>query len=209
MEVYHGVLDEHHHTAASVGGIYAPGHTFSITVTDSMGSVKATTAVTSTDDGGWWGDGFRPSWSGGDCCDWSPAEPDIQPGDRVTFQSDDGYENQVRVGGIYGTIDLENDSVTGPIYTSWLTETLEVWCHPQTMWPPVYRESTAEPDGSVPYFCEWQHPTGGQEAWDVQPDSQVMVHYREPDGDKVYRMMLGSEGAERHAVYLPLVLQNW
>ncbi|MFX1355212.1 MAG: hypothetical protein ACFFGP_14755, partial [Promethearchaeota archaeon] len=203
MEVYYGTHD-------GAGGVYGPGHAFWITVTNSAGGVKATGTVTSTADGGWWGgqEGFSPTWTGGDCCDWSPAEPDIQPGDWVYYQSDDGYENQVRVGSIFGTVDVENDSVTGPIFASWMTETLEVWCHPPSKWPPEYRQSSAEPDGSVPYFCEWQDPGGG-EVWDIQPDDQVMVHYVEPDQDQVYRMMIASEGAPLHVIYLPLVLRNY
>ena len=165
--------------------------------------------MTTTADGGWWGHGFRPTWTGGDCCDWSPAEPDILPGDWVHFQSDDGYQNQVRVGSIFGAVDVEADSVTGPIFAPWFAEPLEVWCHPQTMWPPLYRQSSAEPDASVPYFCEWQNPSGGQEPWDIQPEDQVMVHYVEPDGDQVYRMMIAADGAPSTMgwIYLPLLMR--
>jgi hypothetical protein len=199
MEVLYG-------TRSGVGGIYSIGHTFSITVTDAAGHIKATAQAASTYDGGWWGHGFMPNWMGGDCCAWSPAEPDIQPGDWVYFQSDDGYSNQVRVGTIFGTVDVEGDSVTGPIYASWLNQTLKVWCHPQTFWPPVYRSSSAEPDGSVPYFCEWQTPGSEYELWDIQPDDWVMVHYTEPDGDQVYRSMIASEGAPpSFPIYLPVV----
>ena len=95
---------------------------------------------------------------------------------------------------------------TGPVYAGWLTETLDVWCHPQTLGPLMYRESSAEPDGSAPYFCQWQNPTGGEEPWDIQPADEVMVHYREPDGDRVYRMMVASEGAFER-VLLPLVVR--
>ncbi len=204
MEVYYGTRD-------GAGGVYAPGHTFWITVTTSAGDIKATGTVTSTEGGGWWGGsmGFRPRSYGGDCCDWSPAEPDIQPGDWVYYRSDDGYENEIRVGAIYGTVDLENDSVTGPIYASWLTQPLEVWCHPESQWPPEYRQSSAAPDGSVPYFCEWQNPSSGQEPWDIQPSDQVMVHYVEPDSDQVYRMMRAAEGAPPPVVYLPLVVRQF
>ena len=205
MEVFYGTKD-------GVGGNYAIGHTFWITVTDPAGETKATAQVASTTDGGWWGgdDGFLPTWAGGDCCDWSPAEPDILPGDWVYFRSDDGYENQVRAGTIFGTVDVENDSVTGPIYATWFTDTLEVWCHPQTQWPFEYRESSAEPDGSVPYNCEWQNPTGEQDPWDIQPHDSVFVHYIEPDGDQVYRVMTASEGAPPiYYIYQPLVIRNY
>jgi hypothetical protein len=198
MEVIYGTRD-------GVGGIYSIGHTFWITVTNSVGTVKATAVATTKPGGGWWGNGFMPTWMGGegDCCDWSPAEPDIQPGDWVYYHSDDGYENQVRVGTIYGSVDVEDDSVAGPIYAPWLNQTLAVWCHPQTFWPYIYRKSSAEPDGSVPYFCEWQTPVSGLDPWDIQPDDWVMVHYTEPDGDQVYRMMIASEGAPPIRIYLP------
>ena len=203
MEVFYGIND-------GAGGLYTPGHTFWITVTNSAGDVKATGTVTSTADGGWWGgqEGFRPTWTGGNCCDWSPAEPDIHSGDWVYFRSDDGYQNQVQAGAIFGTVDLEDDSVTGPIYASWLTETLEVWCHPLTQYPPEYRQSSAEPDGSVPYFCEWQDPGGG-EPWDIQPNDRVFVHYVEPDADLVYRVIRAADGAPLARVFLPLVVKNY
>ena len=205
MEVYYGTRD-------GAGGMYAPGHTFCITVTDCAGAVKATGTVTSTAGGGWWGgqEGCSPMWAGGDCCDWLPAEPDIEPGDWVLFQSDDGYENQVRAGAIYGTVDLENDSISGPVFASWLSGTLEVWCHPQSTWPPDYRQSSAAADGSVPYFCEWKTPGPGLELWDIQPDDAVFVHYAEADGDLVYRRMLASEGAAPpplRLIYLPVVVR--
>ncbi len=96
--------------------------------------------------------------------------------------------------------------MTGPVYAPWLHQTLKVWCHPQTMWPYIYRESSAEPDGSLPYFCEWQTPGPGVDLWDIQPADQVMVHYSEPDGDKVYRMMIASEGAPPYfPIYVPVV----
>jgi hypothetical protein len=209
MEVYYGTSD-------GVGGLYAQGHTFWITVTNSAGNVKATGTVTSAAEGaaGWWGgDGFCPTWvtwqENGEWGDWQPAEPDIQAGDWVLFESDDGYRHQVRAGTIYGTVDMAADSVTGPIVAPWLTETLEVWCYPEGFdGPPLWRSSSAEPDGSVPYLCEWQDTSGGQGAWDIQPNDRVVVSYLEPDHDIVYRTMLASEGAPLPRLYLPLVLKN-
>jgi len=197
MEVYYG-------TFSSAGGIYASGHTFQIIVRDPDLNIKAMGTVTSTTGGAsWWGnEGFRPSWAGGDCCAWSPAEPDFRPRDVVQFYSDDGYQNYIWVGAIYGTIDVEADSVTGRIYAPLITQTLEVWCWVDWLHA---RQSTAAPDGSVPYLCDWQDPGGG-EPWDIKPDDQVMVVYWEPDGDMVYRQMLASEGAPLLSrVYLPLV----
>jgi hypothetical protein len=185
-----------------VGADYAAGHTFWITVTDSGGTVKATATVSSTFStgwhiGGWWGsDGFETTSD-----DWSPAQPDIEPGDRVHFQSDDGYSNVVRVGTIGGTLDADNDSVSGPIYATWFTQTLDVECYPRyPCFPFLFKHSTAEPDGSVPYLCQWDPAT----EWDFQPKDTVRVRYIEPDGDTVINVF--------HApwrVFLPLVLRNY
>jgi hypothetical protein len=202
MEVYYGSVGRPHDKVGA-GGIYAPGHSFWITATNSAGDIKATSTVTSTAGGAQWTDGFSPTWRGGNCCDWEPTEPDIQPGDWVHFRSDDGYENQIRVGAIFGTVDIENDAITGPIYVPWFTQMLQVWCHPNTYYPALHRRSSAQPDGSVPYSCEWQDPAGG-EPWDIQPDDHMMVHYQEPDGDMVYRSMLASEGASPLRIFFPL-----
>jgi hypothetical protein len=206
MELFYGIHD-------GVGGCYPPDHTLWITVTNSTGAVKATATATSSDGGGWLteGGGFRPTWLGGDCCDWSPGEPDIQSGDWVQFRSDDGYENQVRAGAIFGTVDVENDSVTGPIYATWLSETLDVWCYMPGLGPSGWRRSNAEPDGSVPYFCEWHEPDpeGWQDTWDIQPEDELPVSYYEPDGDHVVRWLLASEGAPPLRIYLPVVLRQF
>lgn len=201
MEVFYGARD-------GVGGIYAPGHAFTVTVTSALGAVKATAAITTTDGGGWWGHGFRPDWTGGDCCDWQPAPPDIVPGDRAAFLSDDGYTNTVRVGTIYGEVDVEQDAVSGPLYAPWWSKALEVWCHPQTLWPPQYRRSSATPDGAVPYSCSWQAVDDSGAPWDILPDSEVMVHYVEPDGDLVYRTMIAKEGAPSGPLRLPLLMRG-
>jgi len=200
VEVFYGAGN-------SAGAIYAPGHTFTITVTSSAGAFKATTAVSTTVEGGFWGNGFRPAWNGGDCCNWTPAEPDIQPGDRVYYASDDGYTNVVTVGRIYSRLDLGNDTATGPIYARWFTEPLQVSCQPNTMYPWVHRYSSAKPDGSSYYYCDWQDTSGGQEAWDMQPADMVLVRYYEPDYDQVVRVMWGSEGAPPPMLYIPVSMK--
>jgi hypothetical protein len=140
---------------------------------------------------------------GGDCCAWSPAEPEIRPGDMVSFQADDGYENQIRVGGIYGIVDLDDDTVTGPIHASWFDQTLAVSCWVDWLHG---RQSSAAPDGSVPYAGDFQDPAGGS-LWDIGPDDNLAVTYWEPDGDVVYRRMRASQGALPPCLYLPLTLR--
>ena len=64
-----------------------------------------------------------------------------------------------------------------------------------------------EPDGSVPYFCQWL--AGDPYLLDIQPDDKLMIRYFEPDHDEVIRMIRASEGARLPgAIYLPLVLRG-
>ena len=160
-----------------VGADYPAGHTFWITVTDSSDAAKATAVVSTTSGGGWGGEGFETQWD-----DWSPSQPDVEPGDWVYARADDGYSNTIRVGEITGTLSVVNDSVGGNIYATWFTQTLNVECHP---WgapgsAPV-KNSTAAPDGSSPYFCQWDPAT----EWDILSGQDVAVMYNEPDGDWV------------------------
>ena len=153
-----------------VGVDYEVGHTFLITVTDSADAVKATAEIETTSGAGWGGDGFQ---SEGD--DWQPDQPDIQPGDLVHFSADDGYSNIIRVGEISGTVNVATDSISGPIYADWIEETLDVECHPWgSPGDADNKRSSAEPDGSVPYACDW----AGE--WDVQPGQNMAVFYAIP-----------------------------
>jgi uncharacterized repeat protein (TIGR01451 family) len=160
-----------------VGGNYPAGHTFTITVKDSSDAVKATAVVNSTTGGGWGDDGFDTQPE-----DWSPVHPDIVSGDTVLFESDDAYSNSVKVGEIGGTIDLAGNKVGGTINVPWFSATLPVECHPWGAPGGVdVKNSTAEPDGTVPYECSWNPIT----EWDIQPGQDIAVMYVEPDGDRV------------------------
>lgn len=154
---------------------YPHGHTFWITVTEDTGEVIATTqGQTVPDQGRGRGmDGFTTnSYS------WVPSQPDIQPGNRVYFKSDDGFYDELRVGDIQGVLSVETDSVGGPIYAAWETQTLQVECQP---WGAPggapFKNSTAEPDGSAPFFCQWDPLT----EWDILPGQPVGVNYHAPD----------------------------
>ncbi len=167
-----------------VGGDYEAGHTFWITVTNNAGDmIKGTAVVDSQINGGWEGDGFgveEQHWAAG-------FPPDIQPNDWVYFASDDGYRNAILVGEISGTVDINTDSVGGPVYADWFTNTLQIECHPwgaweSGLWPDAQpKNSTAHPDGSLPYLCQWDPTT----EWDIEPGQDVAVMYIEPDLDRV------------------------
>lgn len=155
-------------------GDYEAGHTVWITVADSGGTTKATAEVESVPGGGWNGDGFQTPPE-----QWSPAQPDIMPGDVVHFRADDGYTNAVEVGTINGNLDIGNDRIDGTILAPWFTETLRVECHAWVPFPVNSREDTAEPDGSTSYLCDWS----GE--WDIEPGQTVAAMYVEPDTDRV------------------------
>ncbi len=160
-----------------VGIDYPLDHTFWITVTDSLGAVKATAEIETISNGGWNGSGF------GSEDEWVPGRPDITPGDYVYFSSDDGYDNTVRVGMIDGTLNIDTDSVGGPIHADWFGSLLlDVECHP---WGAPEgtpsKESSAAADGTQPFECSWDPDT----EWNIEPGQQVAAMYIEPDGDRV------------------------
>ncbi|MFZ0547110.1 MAG: PKD domain-containing protein [Candidatus Promineifilaceae bacterium] len=161
-----------------VGVNYEAGHTFWITLTDSSGSVKATAVADTFPNGGWSGDGFDTmDWQ------WLPEQPDIMPGDKVTFLSDDGYYNLLEIGQVNGSLDVAADAITGTLNVSWYTETLPVECQPWSGWNDGLdlesKSSSAKPDGSTTWSCSW----AGE--WDIVPGKDVAVMYLEPDIDRV------------------------
>ncbi len=163
-----------------VGGDYPAGHTIAITVTDSLDGEKATASVASVVSGGWGGEGFGTQEG-----DWSPTGPDLVPGDLVFFAADDGYTKTMEVGTLSASVDAAADSVGGQVFAPFGVS-LQVECHPWGAWEagigdaPV-KQSWAEPDGSVPFSCQWDPAT----EWDVQPGQRIAVMYIEPDGDQV------------------------
>ena len=165
-----------------VGGNYPAGHMFDITVTDDSGNVKATVQIASAPGRGWGGDGFSPNEE-----DWTPMQPDIEPGDRVRFLSDDGYDNTIEVGEVNGDLDINADSVGGTIHAAWFSPALlRVECH---IWEEAGPDSieiidVAADGGS--YLCDFS----GQ--WDILPGHQVAVMYLEPDGDRVINVFEGA-----------------
>jgi len=159
---------------------YPVGHTFTVTVTESDGvTVKATGTAESVSRGGWGGTGFN-------IVDWSTSTPDIQPGDLVTVESDDGYMNVVDVGQITGTVDVVADSIDGTVLAPALSGPLTVDCAPWGAWniglPDVEgKGDIVVPDGLDMFLCAW-NPVS---EWDIQPDQDIAVTYTEPDGDAV------------------------
>ena len=85
--------------------------------------MKATAQVETVADRGWGGSGFETVGQ-----DWLPLRPDIQEGDWVYFESDDGYSNAMRVGAISASLDSDFDTVSGSISVPWFSQALNGRC---------------------------------------------------------------------------------
>jgi len=178
------------------GGVYALEHTFWITVTDSGGVPYAWAMATTEPAGG----GHDGNWENGftvEGGEWSPSVPDIQPGDRVHYRSDDGYSNSVHVGTITGRINADTDTASGTIEVPWLaSQTIDLvaggWGFPG------FEADTVDLDaaGKGEYFVDFS-PT------DLQLGLRIGVTYVEPDADRVYNGIRAL-----WQLYLPAVLRN-
>lgn len=154
---------------------YEPGHTGWVTVTNATGTeIKATVEVT-TAAWPWWGgnSGFSTHHH-----EWSPAHPDIQPGDWVYAALDNGYTTAIQVGTINATVDVDNDTVSGTLDVPWHTEGLHVTCEIHEENAPGIQIENVDPQGGA-FFCDFSG------MWDITPGQNVVVRYTEPDGDAV------------------------
>ncbi|MBN1246446.1 MAG: hypothetical protein JXC32_02255 [Anaerolineae bacterium] len=162
---------------------YPEGRTFWITVTNSLGAVKATANPVSVDGGGSFGwPGFEVRGSG-----WSPPHIDLRPGDRVLFDADDGYQTGIRIGSIAPNLDALNDRISGILYAPWFTQTLQGEVRGE-WWGMGGAAFEAEPDG-------------GGFAMDVSPNdivsgTRLSLRYYEPDGDAVERDITAVDPSE-------------
>jgi hypothetical protein len=148
-----------------------------LTVTNSLGDVKATATVNTVVDGaghGYWGqDGFVT-----ESTDWSNQGVDIEPDDYVRFRSDDGYDNTIRIGTISGATNPALDTASGVIHAPWFAnQTLTVLAG---YWGFDWKVLAVDLDhtGAGRYFVDFS-PN------DLLPGEGVNVEYDEPDGDKV------------------------
>jgi len=157
-----------------IEGNYEAGHTLWLTVTNDLGDIKATAALT-TGIIPWWGIG-QTGFSTNLDNPWSPERPDIAPGDWVHGVLDGVYASDVQIGEINGEVDANNDLVTITLQVDWFSEMLDVDCNVEN--GPGTR-FTLDPDGGSA-VCDF-----GAMGWDLQPGQNVWLWYYEPDHDQV------------------------
>lgn len=111
---------------------------------------------------------------------WSPARPNITPGDTVEATTDDGSTTQLIVGTINATVDVNADKLVGTVTIPGVTTQVWVECHPWSgsgvTGAPIV--TSVMPNGTDTFTCDWS----GQ--WDIQPGQAIAVLYHE-NGNKV------------------------
>ncbi len=109
-----------HYDHEWIQGMYEPDHTVYLQVLDSEGIEKAHITVPT---------GYWPDWGGQsgfathlEGSTWIPSHPDIQPGDTIHGEVDDGsqFTADVEIGVLTADAYIESDTVTGTLYPSWL-----------------------------------------------------------------------------------------
>jgi len=174
----------------TVSGLYEPGHTIWVTVTDDLGAVKAQAVVETN---------FQPEWEGKsgfstENVNWVPLKPDIVPGDWVIGLVDNAHEGSVQAGMINGNLDFDEDQLDGSLSAHWISENVEAFCEVWEEGGPKI-EFIVDPDNGS-FSCDFQ--TAG---WDLRPEQIVAVTYFDPGDDRVTNIFSGRK------IFLPLALR--
>jgi len=185
QNVFKGYTDELilniHYDHDWIEGYYEPDHTVNLTVYDSEDRVKATISLPTgyIED---WGDttGFATYQ---ESAQWVPDHPDIQPGDRVHGEVDDGsqFTADVVIGDVTGEPDISTDSISGTVDVEWLLPgPVDVGCY---IWEENGRNvyDSVVPDGSDNYECVFE----GDNYYDIVFSTNLMVAYFEPEGHQL------------------------
>ncbi|MDT8382349.1 MAG: hypothetical protein RQ728_08865 [Brevefilum sp.] len=185
QNVFKGYTDELilniHYDHNWIDGNYEPDHTVNLTVYDSEDHLKASISMpTGYIDG--WGDttGFATYQEG---VEWVPEHPDIQPGDRIHGEVDDGSQfwADVVIGDVTGETDLITDSISGTVDAEWLLPgPVDVGCY---IWEENGRNvyDSVVPDGVDTYECVFE----GDNYYNIVPGTNLMVSYFEPEGHQL------------------------
>ena len=137
-------------------------------------------------------EGWRDEWQ----ALWTPAQPNIAPGDTVVAAAA-GWTKQVSpVGQITAQADPESETIAGAIQAPGFSQPLRVRCD---VWedggpPGVDASAFADPNGGS-FVCDFRQVGGNLRFGDT-----VAVRYYEPDSDQVIHSF-----RVQAMTYLPLI----
>jgi len=162
-----------------IEGQYDPGYQVWITVTDSLGGIKAT-AQGETGEIPYWGGetGFATHYN----VTWDGVQPDLQVGDFVYLSLGNGHTDELQIGEIGGVLDVDADTLEGYLNIPWLTDPLPVDCGVWIENGPGMGVGEIDPQGGT-FTCDFT-----EVGWDLLPGMDVGVGYYQPDADKVYNV---------------------
>jgi hypothetical protein len=160
-----------------VESFYEPGLWVDLTITESDGeTVKATASVYTEPKDFWGGEtGFQTTEE-----DWLPYPPDLQPGDWVYAEVENGVTAQVKLGDIQGEVFVLEDRIEGIIDAGWISDPVQVECLDWGSGGDAGNQDGGSilTNGSNPFSCVWNPET----EWDIQPWQDIGVGYFTPDG---------------------------
>ncbi|OGO29456.1 MAG: hypothetical protein A2136_04235 [Chloroflexi bacterium RBG_16_54_11] len=158
-----------------VEGQYDPGYQVWITVTDSLGEVKATAQGVTGEIPYWNGEtGFATHYN----TPWNGAQPDMQVGDHVYVMIENGYAGDVRLGEIGGVLDTATDIFEGYLNVPWLVDPVNGDCGVWVDGGPGMGFENVDPNGGT-FTCDFSG------IYDILPGMEFGVAYNEPDADRV------------------------
>jgi uncharacterized repeat protein (TIGR01451 family) len=167
-----------HYDHQWISGHYEAGHEIFLQLLDSESNEKAhINLITGYIDG--WGSttGFDTNMEG---AYWVPGWPDMQPGDSIYGEVDDGaFTAQVTIGTVTADLNLDNDQVSGTVDAEWLpqNEEVKVRCEIWDWNSPPNKEDWVLPNGTDTYLCDWT-----DDGYDLNETSNLMVGYFDPAG---------------------------
>ena len=150
-----------------------------ITVTNSLGEIRATAHGTTGDIPWWGGDtGLSTNYN----VVWDGVQPDIQAGDYVYLMLGNGRSAELHLGTISGTLDLDTDTLYGQIIADWLPFPVDGDCG---VWIDNGPGMGFMTDDQGYFTCDFSPYI------DILPGMDVGVGYNDPKLNKVYNVFHG------------------